>query len=401
MRDDAHMRGLIEPRLSRRRLLVRAGAAAGVLSAAPLLAACGSMTRAAAVGSSSWWEGQRRTGQLVFANWPLYIDYANWLKDRPSLNQFSRHTGIEVTYEEVIQGNEPFYAKVEPRLQAGTPLGYDLMVLTNGWQLSQLIENGWLVPLDHSLLPNFSRYAAPIARNPNYDPGNRFTIPWQSGFTGIAYNTRLIDREITSIKDLWDTAFHGRVGMMSDNTDLGTAGLLYLGIDPATSSSADWRAAAGVLQKQRPLVRHYYDQGYIDALERGTTWISQAWSGDIFQANASGYPHLKFVVPEEGVMHWTDNMMIPMNAANPLSAAQWMNYYYQPRVAAMVADWVEYITPVSDAKNILAVSDPSVARSPLVFPTPGMAARARSYPTYRTRAEYDAWNGLFDPIIAG
>jgi spermidine/putrescine transport system substrate-binding protein len=386
--------------LTRRRLLGRAGAAAGALAAAPLLSACGQVTRRAAFGSTAWWAGQRRTGRLVFANWPLYIDYTNWLKDRPSLNQFSRHTGIEVTYDEVIEGNEPFYRKIAPRLAARKPLGYDLIVLTNGWQLTQLIERGWLTPLDHSLLPNFHRYAAPIAKDPNYDPGNRFTIPWQSGFTGIAYNTQAIGREITSIKDLWDPAFKGRVGMMSDNTDLGTAGLLYLGLDPATTEAADWRAAADVLANQRHLVRGYYDQRYIDALERGETWISQAWSGDIFQANASGFPHLRFVVPEEGVMHWTDNMMIPRGAANPLSAVQWMNYYYQPRVAAQVADWVEYITPVPDARALLMRTDPDVAKSSLVFPTQTMSAKARSYPTYRTRREYDAWNGLFNAIIA-
>jgi spermidine/putrescine transport system substrate-binding protein len=388
-------------RLSRRRLLGRAGLAAGALAAAPLLAACGEVTTrtAAPVGSTDWWRGQHDTSQLVFANWPLYIDYMNWLKDRPSLNGFSRRTGIEVTYEEVIQGNEPFFQKIAPRLQAGQPLGYDLIVLTNGWQTSRLIGNGWLTPLDHSMLPNFATYAAPIAKDPNYDPGNRFTIPWQSGFTGIAYNTKRIDREITSIKALWDPKFRGRVGMMSDNTDLGSAGLLYLGIDPATSTPDDWEKAAGALRKQRGLVRGYYDQGYIDALERGDTWISQAWSGDIFQANASGYPELKFVVPEEGVMHWTDNMMIPRNARNPLSAVAWMNYYYQPRIAAKVADWVEYITPVPDAKGRLMKSDPDVGRSPLVFPTPAMSARARSYPTFPTRALFDAWNGNFDPII--
>jgi spermidine/putrescine transport system substrate-binding protein len=389
-------------RVSRRRLLGRAGLAAGTLAAAPLLAACGQVTTRTAVpvGSADWWRGQRDTGRLMFANWPLYIDYLNWLKDRPSLNAFSRHTGIEVTYEEVIEGNEPFFAKIAPRLGAGRPLGYDLIVLTNGWQTSQLIGNGWLTPLDHSLLPNFAAYAGAIAKNPNYDPGNRFTIPWQSGFTGIAYNANRVDREITSIKDLWDPKFRGRVGMMSDNTDLGAAGLLYLGIDPATSRPADWERAAGALRAQRGLVRGYYDQRYIDALERGDTWISQAWSGDIFQANASGYPELRFVVPEEGVMHWTDNMMIPMNARNPLSALAWINYYYQPWVAARVADWVEYITPVPGAQALLQKSDPAVGRSPLVFPTPAMSARARNYPTFTTRALYDAWNGSFDPIIA-
>jgi len=187
------------------------------------------------------------------------------VKDHPTLAKFSRDTGIQVTYEEVIEGNEPFFEKIAPRLKAGRPLGYDLIVLTNGWQLSQLIANRWVMPLDHSLLPNFSSYASPIAKNPIYDPGNRHSIPWQSGFTGIAYNTNKITRPITSVKDLWDPAFQGRVGMMSDNTDLGTAGMLYLGIDPASSTEADWRSAAAVLMSQRSRVRGYFDQRYIDA----------------------------------------------------------------------------------------------------------------------------------------
>jgi spermidine/putrescine transport system substrate-binding protein len=401
MTDDAFTRGLTEGRLSRRQLLARAGAAAGAVSAASLLAACGATTTPLAAGSNEWWSRQRVTGQLVFANWPLYIDYSNWVKDHPTLAKFSRDTGIQVTYEEVIDGNEPFFQKIAPRLKAGRPLGYDLIVLTNGWQLSQLIANRWVMPLDHSLLPNFSSYASPIAKNPIYDPGNRHSIPWQSGFTGIAYNTNKITRPITSVKDLWDPAFQGRVGMMSDNTDLGTAGMLYLGIDPASSTEADWRSAAAVLMSQRSRVRGYFDQRYIDALESGETWISQAWSGDIYQANAYGHPELKFIVPEEGVMHWTDNMMIPMNAADPLSAITWMNYYYEPNVAARVAKSVAYITPVPAARDILLKAAPEVAKSALVFPTPAMTAKVRNYPTFRTREQFDTWNGIFNPIITG
>jgi spermidine/putrescine transport system substrate-binding protein len=401
MTDDALIRGLTQRRLSRRQLLARAGAAAGALSAASLLAGCGAAATPLAVGGEEWWRRQNATGRLVFANWPLYIDYSNWIKDHPTLAGFSRNTGIQVTYEEVIEGNEPFFEKIAPRLKGGRPLGYDLIVLTNGWQLSQLIQNKWVVPLDHSLLPNFHRYASSIAKNPIYDPGNRHTIPWQSGFTGIAYNTNKIKRPITSVKDLWDPAFHGRVGMMSDNTDLGTAGMLYLGIDPATSTEDDWRSAAEVLTTQRDQARGYFDQRYIDALESGETWISQAWSGDIFQANAYGHPELKFIVPDEGVMHWTDNMMIPMNAADPLSAITWMNYYYQPGVAARVAKTVAYITPVPDARDILRKAAPGVARSPLVFPTAEMTAKVRNYPTFKTRQEFDAWNGIFNPIITG
>jgi len=369
------------------------------------MAACGDTATPAApsVGDPDWWAAQPQTDQLVFANWPLYIDYQNWLKDRPSLNQFSRASGIMVTYEEVIQSNEAFYQRIAAQLQRNRPTGYDLVVLTNGWRLTQLITNGWLVPLDHSRLPNFTTYVSPLVKSPSYDPGNRYTVAWQSGFTGIAYDPRKTGRKITSIKDLWDPRFKGRVGMMTDINDFGSAGLLYLGIDPTTSTVDDWRAAGAALQRQRDLgiVHHYYDQNYISALENGNIWITQAWSGDVFQARASGYPHLQFVVPDEGVMRWTDNMMIPMHAFNPQSAITWMNNYYQPAVAAQVADWVNYITPVPDAREIIAdeLHDPAVAHSPLVFPNDAMSAKARDYRVFQDESEFDTWTSIFEPIF--
>ncbi len=404
--DDALVRGLTEERLSRGALLRRAGigvpAAVGLGS---LLSACGvggtKNKSGSSVGSADWWAKQKQAGTLDFANWPLYIDTDHG--KHPSLQQFTKQTGIAVNYKEVIQDNAPFYAKIAPTLQAGQSIGYDLIVMTNGWQLTELINHGWLIPLDQSQLPNFAKYASPIVKSPAYDNGNTYTVAWQSGFTGIAYNTKLIDREITSIKDLWDPAFKGHVGMMSDNTELGSAGLLYLGTEATTSTQADWKKAATVLKKQRDdgIVRQYYDQSYIKALENGDTWISQAWSGDIFQANASGYPHLKFVVPKEGVMHWTDNMAIPLGAAHPVDALKWMNFYYQPKIAAEVADWVNYLCPVPAAKQVIAkqLDDPSVANSPLVFPTKAMDAKAHDYYTFKDYNEFKTWNGIFDPII--
>jgi spermidine/putrescine transport system substrate-binding protein len=400
--DPSLIRGMTRSRLSRRELLMRG--AAGALAISPLAAACGgsSAPPLPRVGDAAWWRAQKPTGELIFANWPLYIDYRNWLKDRPTLNEFSRESGVMVTYEEIIEDNATFTEKIRPLLAAGRPSGYDIVVLTNSWQLTQLVKSGLLVPLDHSQLGNFARYASPLVKSPAYDPGNRYTIAWQSGFTGIAYDPRRTGRKITSIRDLWDETFKGRVGMMTDLNDLGSAGMLYIGADVTNSTVDNWHRAAEYLQAQKDagIVRRYYGQGYIDALERGDIWISQAWSGDVFQARASGYPHLEFVVPEEGVMHWTDNMMIPMHAANPQSAIMWMDFYYQPDVAARVADWVNYITPVPDAKAIIEtqLDDPAVARSPLVFPTTDI--NAHDYRVFRDQSEFETWTGLFGAIAS-
>ena len=406
--DPALLRGLTESRMTRRQALRMGGAGVGAISVGALLSACGvsgtaskAPTGASAVGSAAWWKKQKKAGVLDFANWPLYIDASHG--KHPSLEQFTKATGIKVNYFEVIQNNAPFYAQIAPTLRAGQSINYDIVVMTsNSFQLAEMLHiNHWAIPLDHSQLPNFAKYAGPLVKNPSYDRGNKYTAAWQSGFTGIAYNPELTGREITSVHDLWDPKFKGHVGMMSDNTELGSVGMLALGIDPATSTHSDWNKAAKLLRQQQStgLVRQYYDQSYIKALESGDVWITQAWSGDIYQANNSGYPHLKFVVPKEGVMMWTDNMLIPVHSKHPVDALEWINFYYQPKVAAEVADWVDYITPVPDAKPILVKQDPAVGNSPLVFPNAATNSKVHQYYSFKDYSEFQSWNNVFQPII--
>ena len=403
--DPALLRGLTQSRLSRRDF-VRAGAtAAAVAGLGSVLSACGiAGTRdtgaPASFDWSSWWSKQQKHGVLDWANWPLYIDTSHGR--HPSLERFTKQTGIHVNYRPVIQENASFFAQISPVLQARQGIGYDLIVISDGWELTQMIANRWLIPLDHSRIPNFRRQAGPIAVHPSFDPRNRYTVTWQAGITGIGYDPRMTGREITSVKDLWDPAFKGKVGMMSDDTELGSVGMLALGIDPVSSTPADWKRAAALLTKQRDegLVRQYYDQSYIKALEDGDTWISQAWSGDIFQANYSGFKHLKFVIPKEGGMLWHDNCMIPLHAQNPVDALEWVNFYYQPPIQAMIEDWVNYLCPVPAAKGLIAnkLNDPSVADSQLVFPSPSTNRRLRDYYDFRGIDDHDEWTSIFQPV---
>jgi spermidine/putrescine transport system substrate-binding protein len=396
-------------RLSRREVLRYAGLGTAFVGASSFLAACAKQASVATAPSSTfdwtaWWNQQPKTSSFTFANWPYYIDTKHG--QHPTLEAFTRQTNIQVNYRPAINDNAAFFATLQPELEAGKATGWDLMVVTNGSQLSQLIDNGWLIPLDHSLLPNFSKNASALVKNPNYDPGNKYTIAWQSGFTGVAYSPQAVTalgHVPDSLDDLWNPAVKGKVGMMSDNTELGSVGLLKIGVDPATSTPTDWTNAAKVLQQQKNmgLVRNYYDQSYIDALENGDTWITQAWSGDILQANESGYPTLKFMVPKEGIMFWTDNMMIPAHAANPLDAITYMNYVYEPHVAAALADYIGYVTPVPAAQSIIAnaLKDPTTAHSPLVFPDAAIQAKAHRYYVYKGVQDLNQWNNTFEPII--
>jgi spermidine/putrescine transport system substrate-binding protein len=393
--------------MSRRTLLRGAATGAAAAGVASVLAACGvsgskGTGAAADVDWDAFWKKQKVQGTLDWANWPLYIDTSHG--EHPSIDLFTKKTGIKVNYKPVIQDNPGFFAKIRPVLQAEQSIGYDLIVLSDGWELTQLMDNRWLIPLDQGRMPNFHKYAGAIARNPSFDPGNRYTVTWQSGLTGIAYDPSKTGRDITSVKDLFDPAFKGKVGMMSDDTELGAVGMLATGVeDQAKSTPDDWHTAADLLTKQRDdgLVRQYYDQSYIKALEDGDTWISQAWSGDVYQANHSGFPNLKFVVPKEGAMLWHDNCMIPLHAAHPADAMEWINFYYQPDIQAMIEDWVWYLCPVPDARRVIAtkLDDPTVANSPLVFPTSAMESRFRDYYTFKGVEDYDEYTSIFDPII--
>lgn len=368
-----------------------------------LLSACGIQGSANTTRDNidwpAFWRKQRPTKELQFANWPLYIDQDKGHSE--SLALFEKATGIRVTYHAVIQDNATFYATQSPILRAKGSTGYDIVVMTNGWELTEMIDNGFVMQLDHSQLPNFAKYASPGVKNPNYDPGNAHSVVWQSGLTGLAVNTKYIKRDITSFKDLMDPAFRGHVGMMGDLTELGSAALMATGVDPSKSKPADWRRARDWLKKLAPSVSGYYDQSYINHIQNGDTWITQAWSGDVFQAQVSGYPHIKFITPDEGFMMWHDNMLIPMQAANPVSALKWMNFYYQPKIAGIVEDYVNYICPVPAAEDYIRhqLDDPDVANSPLIFPTNEVLSRARSFYVFHNYDEYSTWNSIFNSVV--
>jgi spermidine/putrescine transport system substrate-binding protein len=427
--DPSIWRGLTQPRLSRRQLLSSAGAGAGALGLAGILSACGvkgvsntgGKVKPGGVGSASWWAKQKSTGTVNFANWPYYIDV---LKGKHlSLDHFTATTGIKVNYSEPIGNNLPFYAKIRPSLEAKQYTGFDIIVMTNNSPpLGYLIDFGWLTPLDHSAMPNFNKYAGPLITNPAWDPGNKYTMAWQSGWTAIGYNRSVIKNPGTSVDILFDKKYAGKVGMMSDPQELGSLGLLAIGVEPATSTESDWAKAAKKLNQQKSdgIVRAYYDQSYIDHLKNGDTVVSQAWSGDIFQADLnSKYRDLHLLIPNEGGMFWTDNMCIPKYSKNPRDAMTLMDYWYQPDVEAVVEYYNDYVCPVPAAKQFLlhptgwggqalkqmapeiGLATKVTADAPTVFPTPAYIKNSRPYYQYKSQEELNAWNNLFVPITQG
>ena len=370
--------------VSRRTFLRGTGAVLGAAALAPILAACADQASGPFDGGPS--------GRVDFANWPLYIDRkrnADGQVVRPSMVGFTDRTGIEVNYREVIPDAEVFYQQIQPYLAAGKPCGWDIAVITNGITLTKMMGLNQLMQLPATMRPNFDQYASDLAKNRDYDPGSQFSMPWQSGVTGIGWNPNLTGgHPVTSLEQLFSGDLPGKVGLFSDNVDMPNIVMLAAGIDPEHSNEADWKHAADWLHNKidRGLRVTFFKQNYINALSTGDVVASMAWSGDIYQENALGTPKgLQFAIPSDGGLIWTDNMVIPIGAQHPVDAITLMDYVYNPDVAAQIAEWVAYITPVTCQDQIRtdaqAAKNPDTQRalmaladSPLVFP-PGSATK--------------------------
>jgi len=361
--------------------------------------------------------GGEPEGELQFANWPLYIDQDDD-GNSPTIQQFEEATGVDVTYTEAIEDNTSFFGTIQPALAAGDDTGYDIIVMTD-WMIGNMARLGYLEPLNVERdVPNFLEHADAVYLDRSYDPNNVYSVPWQSGITGIGYNPELVDEEITSLAQLFDPEliekYCGQIGMFIEMRDSMSLAMLYNGVTPSEATIEDAEAAQQTLLDQAPCVRDYYGNEYAQGLADGSLAITMAWSGDVFQLQFDN-PDLQFVVPEEGAILWTDNMAIPKGAAHPNAALAMMDYVYQPEIAAQITEWVNYITPVPGAKDIILqhVEDAeaeddaetadylrAVAESPLVFPTEEMLDRLYSYKVLDEEEERQ-WNELFDEVVAG
>ena len=418
--DPAWVRGMTKKRMSRRQLFRYTGAGVGAYGLSALLAACGTdpetapPTEPGGVGSPEWWADQEAGDVVNFTNWPAYIDIgkdSEGNRTRPSLDLFTKETGIEVVYRANINDNADFYASILPALEAGQDPGHDIIVITNGQELTEMQARGFLIPLDHSLTPNFNENVGAAFEDPAFDPGNKYTMAWQSGMTGYAWNKEFVEGPITSMRDLMNDEWAGKVALFG-NDDTPTLAMIELGINPETSTPEDWEKAAALMQEFNDWggLRKWDDQGYLTGIENGDLWATMAWSGDIIN-DILYYPEFasfEFATAEAGGIVWVDNMMIPANAANAKGAIQVMDHYYKPEIAAMLTEWNAYVSPVpaggelvqqhaDEAKGGTKEVLETIASSPYVFPTPELEAKLYNYRVLEGD-EVEQWNDLFLPI---
>ncbi|MFZ8978019.1 MAG: polyamine ABC transporter substrate-binding protein [Candidatus Nanopelagicales bacterium] len=356
--------------LSRRRLLQVAGITGVAATAAACGAGGGSSDETSAAPSPTQATDLSDTEKFVnWANWPLYIDVNDETGEYPTLAAFTAATGIDVNYTEDVNDNNEFYAKVRSQLEAGQSIDRDIVVLTD-WMAALWINNGFAAPLDKALIPNAANLE-PAYNGVAFDPNRDYTLPWFSGFGAFGWNKALLQDTLgtdtlTSIDQLWDPALRGRITVLSEMRDTMGIILASLGFDPSNFTDDQYQEAIGVLQGQidNGQIRQVSGNDYVAALETGDVIAVIGWSGDMFQLGDDYGVGL----PETGGTLWTDNMLIPSVAQHKKNAEAVMNYYYDPVVAAEVAAYVQYISPVAGAKDAMADIDPSLVDNQWIFP---------------------------------
>jgi spermidine/putrescine transport system substrate-binding protein len=370
--------------ITRIQLLRRLAAGGATLSLPAILAACGGgggiegEAGDTGGGEPTTTVEQVLADKLVFANWPLYIDQEG--KRRPTLEDFEKSTGVKVQYIEEVNDNEEWFGKFQAQLSQGQDIGRDLTVLTD-WMASRMVRLGYLEKKDKSAIPNEANLT-PALQHPSWDPNREYSLPWQSGFTGIAYNPKFTGGPITSIDQLLtDTKLKGKVTCLTEMPD--TMGLIMLanGDDPAKVTPEAFDRAISTLQDavDSGQIRRFTGNDYLEDFPAGNAWAGMTWSGDVAQLQTDT-PGLEWVLPDDGGMVFTDNMLIP-TGGDVFTASTFMNFVYDPKIAAQIEAWVNYICPVEGAKEEILKLDPSLAKNPLIFPTEEMLAEVKAFDT--------------------
>jgi spermidine/putrescine transport system substrate-binding protein len=374
--------------ISRRRLLHGAGVSALALGSLDLLAACGTDSQVQTSDSCKSTDKSDSEKVLAFSNWPEYIDIKG--KHMPTLEQFESETGIDVTYNTDINDNNEFFGKVKDQLGSCEPIGRDIIVLTDS-TAGRVISLGWMQKLDKSKLTNVDANLIESLRSPSWDPTRDYSVPWQAGLTGIAYNST-VTGPVNSFEELVTRSdLKGRIGLLTEMEDTMAYFLRLAGADPEDFTDDEWQSALGKLEDVvgSGQVRRFTGNDYIRDLKSGNLAACMAWSGDVAAAEDDRIP---FVQPDEGLNIWSDNMMVPNRADHKANAEELMNYYYEPAVAATLAAWVWYICPVEGAREAMEKIDPSLVDNNLIFPSSDFLATTSDFMSLdeKTRKQYES-----------
>ncbi|KPC62376.1 polyamine ABC transporter substrate-binding protein [Streptomyces chattanoogensis] len=366
--------------MTRRSLLRATGAMAAATGGLGALAGCG-IPPASRTDAGSSTDHSAKEKRVTFSNWTEYIDVTDDGKHRPTLEAFTKRTGIAVKYTEDINDNDEFFGKIQAQLANGQDTGRDLIVLTD-WMCARMISLGWIEKLDPANLPHAYANLSSQFRNPAWDPGRAHSYTWQGIPALIAYNKKATGgRKVDSVSQLLeDPKLKGRVGFLTEMRDSVGLTLLDMGKKPEDVTADDFDAAIARLQKgvDSKQIRRFTGNDYTTDLDKGDLAACVAWAGDVVQLQSDN-PDIEYVIPKAGCMTSTDNLMVPNKARHKANAERLIDYFYEPKTAAKLAAYINYVCPVDGVREELAKIDKEAARNPLIIPDEEMAEKSHSF----------------------
>jgi spermidine/putrescine transport system substrate-binding protein len=299
---------------------------------------------------------------------------------------FEKATGVSVHYIEDINSNEEFFNKMQPLLARGESGGRSIFVLAD-YMVAKMHQLGYLQELDKSALLNVDRNLSPSLKHPSFDPNRSYTVPWQSGMTGLIVNTEKAP-DARSMCALFDPKYKGKVDMLNEVREAVPLTMKCEGVDPNQATEADWMKAIEKIKAaaQSGQIRRFTGNDYARDLTSGDAVVVMGWSGDAVQLQEDN-PNLEWRMPKEGCMLWSEDMVIPVGAPNPTAAEAWMNFVYEPKVQANIAEYVNYVTPVEGVKQVLAKRNPELAKNQLIFPSASFTKKCSATPVIEGEEE--------------
>lgn len=294
----------------------------------------------------------KNAGKVVVYNWSEYIP-------QPVLDNFTKETGIEVVYS-TFESNEAMIAKV--KLMKGK--GYDVVV-PSSYFIEIMNKDDLLAEIDHKKLPNLANLD-PKWFGHDYDPENKYSIPYMWGFVGLAYNKKYVKPEqMTKWADLLRPEFKGKIIMTDDLRDAYTLALKAVGRKATEISEEGIKDAYEFMVKMKPSVRIFDVTATKQSLISEEVWVGPIWNGDFLVAKEEN-EDLEFVFPEEGAVLWMDTFVIPKGAENMDNAHAFINYMLRPDVAAECVAEFRYSTPNAKVLELLPEEDKN---NPVLIPT--------------------------------
>jgi len=346
MKRNRGLAGLLQG-LSRRQLLQTTGAAAVGISVAGL----------------PDFASAEEEKKLVFYNWDTYID-------PDALDEFTEATGIEITMD-LFADTAELFAKLKEGNQ-----GYDVIVPSNDW-VPRMVAADMIQPLDHAKIPNL-KYMFPRFMDVKFDPGRKYSIPYMWGTVGVGYRKSRVDGPPDSWKYLYDSdKYAGKIALLSDCGTMIACGLRYLGYDVDDIDPKHNAEVTDMLIKQKKYIKTFAEDNGQDLLASGEVDLAMEYNGDIAQLMTED-DDIGFIIPKEGGIIWEDTLCVPTGAPHPDNAHKFINFIYEPKVNAQIAEFIQYATPNEAAYKLMPAG---YRDNPAIYP-PAAALDASQEATY-------------------